>query len=205
MTRCSTFSMNPPNIRTGIRVDFAVARQRQDQGWNKGRRTVPSTLTNPWSRPRYLRLIDEDILRLLRSELDNVFGPGMHLTGKAGALALEQMVESGRAFWSDDRLGPLQRGVPRNLTLAWKKDEQEYALEISIDGGGRILPVDPAWYLDSDSLSLRPAGTAGWAGSKTAGITSPGSPGAGRSGRAAQPASDPGAAGSADSRAGQHY
>jgi len=145
-----------PNIRTGIRVDFAVARQRQDQGWNKGRRTVPSTLTNPWSRPRYLRLIDEDILRLLRSELDNVFGPGMHLTGKAGALALEQMVESGRAFWSDDRLGPLQRGVPRNLTLAWKKDEQEYALEISIDGGGRILPVDPAWYLDSDSFHCGP-------------------------------------------------
>ena len=130
-----------------MQVGFAVARPRADGQWTSGRKTVPATLNNPWSRPGYLGDADDEILDLLRVDA----APGassVALSGVIGHLALARMVDSGRCFLGADREEPVRRGPVRALQVNWREHNGAFRCALELDGGGQLLDVDPPAYLD---------------------------------------------------------
>jgi len=133
-----------------IEVQYRVAKPRANgEGWTRGRNGGPSTLHNPWSRPRYLGPADEEILGLIRaSERWSEASPT--LTGAAGGLAFNRMIDTGRCFLGDDLSQPVRRGPPRVLDIAWQQKGQAFHLDLELAGGGDLLDLDPPLYLDAD-------------------------------------------------------
>jgi superfamily II DNA or RNA helicase len=148
------YELSPsPRHDRDIQIRFSVARQRKDGSWSKGRRTHPSSIDNAWSRPRYLRPIDEDILGLVRSFASDGGFSDSAPTGLAGHFALTKIAETGRAFWADDHSTALHPGPPRALRLEWIDDRSSgtggsFRLQIEVAGNGVLVAVEPPCYVD---------------------------------------------------------
>ncbi|MDT8410621.1 MAG: DEAD/DEAH box helicase [Wenzhouxiangellaceae bacterium] len=140
----------PPAHASEPSVKFLIAQRKRDGQWGKGRKTYPAALNDQDSQAAYLRPIDEEILSLLRSAMQRPQSVGIGLSGVAGQLALIRMVQSGRAFWTRDRLGPLQLGDARRLGMEWKLRGGRYHLELAVEGGGLLVPTEPPCFIDPD-------------------------------------------------------
>jgi superfamily II DNA or RNA helicase len=136
-----------------IQLSLYVARRRKDGSWSKGRSLTPSAIGNWWHRPGYLDPLDDGILGMIRTAYRSSLHANPMPEGSAGRTALINMIETGRAFWEDERSEPLRPGPPRPLQIAWSGDQDAgYRLEIDIEGGGELVPVHPPCYIDPGRL-----------------------------------------------------
>lgn len=143
-----------PRVREkDIEVKFIVTRRKADGNWGKGRQTKLASFSAPYASPRYLQPVDKEIAALLVACNPYAWG-ATTLGGAAGHTALELMLDSGRAFWSEQRLGPLRRGEERAVTLEWKQTERGYGLSVELDGAAGMIPVTPPWYVDPERLCV---------------------------------------------------
>ncbi len=133
------------------RVDFVVAKRRQDGAWGKGRVAYLSSISYLLSPPTYLQAIDKEIVACLEVMVKGR-SYDTSLTGAAGYFALRKIIESGRAYLGRERRGPLAWDAARDLHAAWKKSDGLFRLDCETAGGGAILGVEPPCYLDPVGL-----------------------------------------------------
>ena len=138
----------------GVELNFAIAKPKREGGWGKGRRATLSTFGNNFSTPRYMQPLDEEIIALLEAGNPYSWGGGTKLSGVSGRTALDLMLQSGRLFWGEARLGPLRAGPERLLALAWRKQGSKYQLYLDEAMAGPIIPVGPPCYVDVQGLQL---------------------------------------------------
>ncbi|NKI36610.1 hypothetical protein HFP89_15670 [Wenzhouxiangella sp. XN79A] len=132
-----------------VALELRIARRRKDGSWAKGRPLSPSAMNHWWHRPGYLTDLDEGILAMLRSAHQAHLLRTPIPEGTTGHTALMNMVDTGRAFWGEERLEPLRSGEARCLHIAWTGDDRAgYRLKAEIDGGGELVPVHPPCYID---------------------------------------------------------
>jgi len=131
-----------------IAVDFVVAKRKLDGDWGKGRKATVSSLLNRWDRPHWLAQVDSDIVALLVAGSRDLWQSRTVLGGAAGNTALDLMVGTGRLFWSDQRIGPLEAGGSRLGELRWQRDDQSSRLSLEAGTGSVIVPTRPPWYVD---------------------------------------------------------
>jgi len=138
-----------------IEIELRVARRRKDGSWAKGRTLSASSIDHWWHRPKYLRDLDEGILAMVRSAGRARPGQNPIPEGAAGHTALMNMVDTGRAFWGEERSTALRTGEARNLRIGWSGDAGTgYRLEVDIEGGGELVPVQPPCYIDPDTVEV---------------------------------------------------
>jgi len=137
-----------------VGVEFVVARRKRDGNWGKGRVAQPSTLNHPFSRPHYLQSIDLEMLALLEAANPDQWQPHYSLSRSAGHVALRQMLESQRVFWSRERIGPLQPGPARDAHIHWAQDNDGHRLRVEPAGGGSAIPVEPPCYIDPATAEI---------------------------------------------------
>ncbi len=138
----------------GIRVAFSIAKRKRNGEWGKGRQVTLSTLTNHYSTPRYMQPLDEDIVALLKVTRLNLWSGDTILSGVTGHTALMLMVESGRAFWGEERATPLQLSGEREAILVWTKKGDQYQLGLELAEDGQMLPVNPPCYIDPEHSAV---------------------------------------------------
>ena len=143
-----------PQQRKGVELNFAIAKPKREGGWSKGRRATLSTFGNHFSTPRYMQPLDVEIIALLEAGNPYSWGGGTKLGGVSGRTALDLMLQSGRLFWGEARLGPLRVGPERPLALAWQKQGSKYQLRLDEAMAGQIIPVSPPCYVDAQGLQL---------------------------------------------------
>ncbi len=132
---------------SAMEVSFTIARRKRDGSFGKGRRANLSTLTGHYGAPRYLQPIDEEIIALLNACNPNQWGNTI-LRGAAGNPALMLMLDSGRAFWGEQRECPLRQGTARDTALRWEPDGDMLRLVIGVADQALIVPVTPPLYID---------------------------------------------------------
>ncbi|MCG5510450.1 DEAD/DEAH box helicase [Ectothiorhodospira lacustris] len=149
-------------------VSFRVAIYRKDGTPTKGREVRLASLLEPYgSTQRAMTELDRDIAQQLSSWSNTAYqrtayhrhardGQGTRLKGRAGALALEMMLDSGRLYWSEVPDRPLTRGASRQLELAWEVADDQYRLvpRANQDRKIHLILVHPFCYLDPLDLQV---------------------------------------------------
>jgi len=149
------YLLSPASAKSDeFKVEFVVARRKQDGEWGKGRTTQLSTLTHPWQRGRYVRPIDEEIAGYLELCNKDGWAGRCELSGAGGHFALMKMAETGRLFLGPERHGPLASGPPRRLEVGWKKSGKRYRLHLGVEAGGIALALSPPCYVDQERLEV---------------------------------------------------
>ncbi|AGA91338.1 hypothetical protein Thimo_2614 [Thioflavicoccus mobilis 8321] len=101
---------------------------------------------------------DRPILVLLSALCDH--GSLPHLTGSLGAVALEQMLATGRLYIEDEAERPLALGAPLKTALAWYRGaDGRYRIGSERSPSADLLPVTPPWYLDAANRTCGPLAT----------------------------------------------
>ncbi|WP_275100098.1 DEAD/DEAH box helicase [Sedimenticola hydrogenitrophicus] len=136
-----------PGSKGAIEVNFTVARRKRDGRFGKGRRVTLATLGNHYQTPRYLQPIDAEIIALLNACNTYQWG-GTLLRGAAGNPALGMMLDSGRAFWGEQRERPLRRGAVRDAVLKWENEGRMLRLVLGLADAALMVPVTPPLYID---------------------------------------------------------
>ncbi|MFB6260955.1 MAG: SWIM zinc finger domain-containing protein, partial [Thiohalorhabdaceae bacterium] len=110
---------------------------------------------------------DREIMALLEASSLMAGSPEIRLTGAAGGLALQRMVQSGRCFWQASERPALQEGAPRPVQAHWQQGaDGAYTLAVRTDPpSDALLVLDPPAYVDGESGVC---GTAEWAEGPTA-------------------------------------
>ncbi len=135
-----------------IKLDAAGVIRSVDDPW----RNIEPAFAKP---PAFVREADLAILRLLWSHRDKYYN-ALRLEGRAGAQAMQQMLDSGRllrqGFGAHDTTAPepqvMQPGAVRHSQLLWQTlagDRLQPVLQVE-PAATRVLPFDPPWYLDSE-------------------------------------------------------
>jgi superfamily II DNA or RNA helicase len=151
------YLLEPPNHDwQPVTVSFVVAQRKADGEWMKGRRTQPAALHDSWSSPAYMQPVDHEILPLLRISAVNYHGGGHPIQGANGALVLRKLIESGRAFWGEDRRGPITAGPAAELLLHWKQASDHFRLALESPDNTRVIGTDPPAWLDLTTLQCGP-------------------------------------------------
>ncbi|GAB4189919.1 MAG: DEAD/DEAH box helicase [Wenzhouxiangellaceae bacterium] len=145
-----------PSQSQGLSVNLALARRKPGGGWSRGRMTNLSNLDGMWAPAVELQAIDEEILPLLKACADVQWSREIHLQRSAGHSALQLMINSGRAFWEDDRETPLSAGPSREVTMHWRHSDDQYYLHNDLASNTIVVPVNPPCYLDPETLSVGP-------------------------------------------------
>lgn len=154
---CLAYHLLP--MRGGALVQFRVARPRKDGTLGKGRMVSLGTLAEPYRSAGclYMDETDREIIRLLfvANDLDGYRDPA--LMGRAGAIALDMMLRTGRLFAATQTPTPLIQGAQRELNLDWEREGDRYRLRMGMDqGGGDVLPTEPPAYLDMQRFEAGP-------------------------------------------------
>ncbi|MBK1700879.1 DEAD/DEAH box helicase [Thiococcus pfennigii] len=98
---------------------------------------------------------DDPILALLAGRPGD--GSPIPLTGRLGALALQQMLASGRLHLQGDPGRALRRGAPLATALRWVRGgDGRYRVASERHPPAELLPVMPPWYLDAASGTCGP-------------------------------------------------
>ncbi|MFP4080687.1 MAG: SNF2-related protein [Ectothiorhodospira sp.] len=152
---CLAYHLVP--TRTGARVQFRVSRPRKDGTLGKGRMVSMGALAEPYrhASTRYMTETDREIIQLLfvANDMNGYRDP--ELKGHAGAIALDRMLGTGRVFAATETPRPLNRGAPRELTLEWQREGEQYRLRMGMDQGeGDALPTEPPAYLDMQRFEM---------------------------------------------------
>ncbi len=140
------YHLNPISYRTGIEVQFSVARLKKDGTFGKERRKSLSDLAM-YSSPAYLDEIDREAIALLHAASPGSWSKA-ELSGIAGHTALTLMLSSARCFWGEQTTHPLQSAEPLETQPQWLEQEDRLSLHLNLPSGYITIPVTPACYLD---------------------------------------------------------
>lgn len=143
------YSVQPSAHGGDFRVELFIVKMKRDGTPTKGRRTSISSISNAYSMPNYLCPEDEEILALLNAA-DPLAWSGPSLRGVAGATALSMIIDSGHAYWRNERQQPLRRAADRQSSMQWKKVNDAYNLQIAVEPEALILSVTPPAYIDPE-------------------------------------------------------
>jgi hypothetical protein len=142
------YGLTPEIHGESVEVAFSIARVKRDGRFGKERRASLPSFPGYYAVPAYMRREDEEIVTLLRASSLNIRG-GVSLNGAAGSLALKLMLETGRAFWGDQREAPLRLASPREMGLAWKEESKRFHLRLETSDGLHLVPVEPPLFIDA--------------------------------------------------------
>lgn len=134
-----------PKIELSARV---VSRNKTDDLTN-GRAVEFSNLAHGGG--RHVAPIDRTIARLAGAS-----GLTMSIVPKVFATLLDLLASTGRFHWSSPRATPLRRvDIAETTSLQWRND-QDGRQRPAIAGrpSARLLPADPAWYVDPERNEL---------------------------------------------------
>jgi SNF2 family DNA or RNA helicase len=140
-----TLDYHPSNGELAIKC--RIVKHKRGGGFSKGRAIKTSSLTNYYSNHHTVQHIDEEILALLDAS-NNYHWDKTLVLGSTGNPALMMMIDTGRAYWGDEREQPLQRGEAKETRLAWQSDKNAYHLRIQVPHGVIVAPVLPPIYID---------------------------------------------------------
>jgi superfamily II DNA or RNA helicase len=139
----------------GIRIDFGVARVRQDGTFGKERNLHFSSLysSTRYSTPGYFREVDDEAVGLLHACNRNAWSGATTVSGATGRAALDLIVRSGRGFWGRQHEQPLQPGPELLAQPGWREEGNTLRLGVDLPEGTLIAPVSPPLYIDT--LAMR--------------------------------------------------
>jgi superfamily II DNA or RNA helicase len=100
--------------------------------------------------------LDKETCQLLTGLQEQVFGyysgNSARLTGKLGALALENMINTGRCLWRSKEGPALRWGDNREFNIAWQQQAESYQLSVTPECF--ILPTEPPLYWDRENHTM---------------------------------------------------
>ncbi|MCP4212326.1 MAG: DEAD/DEAH box helicase [Halieaceae bacterium] len=117
--------------------------------------------------------VDRDIADFLKASVgrDYYWDATPVLSGRAGALALTHMVESGRCYWGASDGVLLAAGESRPVDLGWvKQDNGDFTLRHGLGDKVRIVATSPPMYIDIGSGEVGHIEADGWNGAQLAGL-----------------------------------
>ena len=137
-----------------LTVEIWFTRPRQNgRGFIKGQEASPVEvvrLARYSDRDRFVSPLDKETCQLLTGLQEQVFGyysgNSARIAGKLGALALENMINTGRCLWRSKEGPILSWGDSREFNIAWQQQADEYQLSITPDC--LILSTEPPLYWD---------------------------------------------------------
>jgi len=112
---------------------------------------------------------DEIIFDLLRTCMERYGYIAHHqsngaiaLQGNLGAYLLQQLIDSGKAYWNDEREVPLTQGPEIDAQISWQSNDeksgakQKLKLTSSLHENGQLYLANttPIWYLDPENAQL---------------------------------------------------
>ncbi len=107
--------------------------------------------------PAYAQEVDAEVARLIVAS-NNQYGyyDEQYIQGKAGFLALKQILATGRCYWGNHQTQQaLVEGETREFACGWKYDGQGNAeLELTITPEAILLPTDPPMYWDESKQEV---------------------------------------------------
>lgn len=137
-------------------VVMQQAQTLKNGGFGKTRRIGLQFVYNGQA-PKYILKSDERLIRSLYRNLGS-YGQeaSIRLSGIEGARHLRQIIQSGRAVWSQIGTPPLKLGEERDADLVWEElpdGSQQLTMGIKSLIG---LPVTPPWYYDHETQEVGP-------------------------------------------------
>tara|TARA_R110002072_G_scaffold105615_2_gene230890 strand:+ start:15185 stop:18547 length:3363 start_codon:yes stop_codon:yes gene_type:complete len=138
-----------------LTVQFIVTYPlKSGKGLAKGRPINYYDFTdNYYTQPTYVSEADSKIGILLKSCLGQ--WRDLLLKDEQGYLALQKMIETGRAFWESVKSEPLKLGSSRQLASEWILDKKSnYSLKLGIKPEATLLLTEPPLYLDLENNAL---------------------------------------------------
>ncbi len=110
------------------------------------------SLYNP-NPPQFVSSADWDAVELLRTlERSMDATPSFYLSGHRGALALRQLLLTGRAFWQSAEMPPLRYQGARPATPVWvDAADGDQRLTLQPQPPAQVLALAPPWWLDVDT------------------------------------------------------
>ena len=148
--------------------------RKRGGGLTKGRAVDIHHIGSSYHVANYQMLpVDRDIADFLKAsvERDYYWDATPVLNGRAGALALTHMIESGRCYWGDSNGILLATGELRPVDLGW--DEQnngDFTLRHGLGDKLRIVATSPPMYIDVGSGEVGRIEADGWTGAQLAGL-----------------------------------
>lgn len=154
------YILKPGNNAHELTVDFLITREKKSGGLSKGRKTSLNNLRYSYSYLSYIQPGDEEITKLLTA-FSTLAGLPV-ISGATGHLALSKLLQTGRLYWQNGENPPLKKGENRDLTFAWRQDDNgNYQLNVEIPETTRLLFTDPLHYLDAAQGKLGVLNTKG--------------------------------------------
>ncbi len=131
-------------------VEFFVSRVLKNGRMGKKRRLSASRMYDTYNSLSYVQDIDLEIVKLLSAGND-FYRERPLIYGSTGYLALAKLLESGRCFWMDTNIYPLQLAEPREILAEWQSQKSgQVQLEVKVVPQGQILFTDPPCYIDPE-------------------------------------------------------
>ncbi|MHB1175481.1 MAG: DEAD/DEAH box helicase [Sulfuriferula sp.] len=131
-------------------VRLLKARLLQKGGYGSAKPwTGFKSLYNP-NPPQFVSPVDWDAVELLRTlERGLDAEPSFYLSGHRGAIALRQLLLTGRAFWQSAETEPLRYQGARPATAVWvDATDGDQRLTLQPQPPARVLALAPPWWLD---------------------------------------------------------
>jgi len=149
--------------------------RKQGKGLTKGRAINIDHVGSGYHVAGYQVLpVDRDIADFLRAsvERDYYWDATPVLNGRAGALALTHMVESGRCYWGSSDGVLFTAGELRSIDIGWdKQDNGDLTLRHGLGDQVRIVATNPPMYIDVGKGTVGRIQADGWNGAQLAGLS----------------------------------
>ena len=137
-------------------VNICLTRPRKNgNGYIKGSNISADNLAHNYFRDGKTHITDTDkeIGQLLSGSNHNYWYETASIQGKAGALALELMIDTGRCFWRTSDSLSLHAGPKHEIELSWEQQRNGFCLSIQ-PKRLQLIPTVPVMYLDLQEQQL---------------------------------------------------
>jgi superfamily II DNA or RNA helicase len=125
-------------------LSVVSARRRADGGYG----SVQPQPKAAHSHARQVGEFDRRLLQFIEARQQGS-GPPWRLEADWGAEALAALIASGRCHWRSEQAPPLSRAAARGGVFRWQLDDRGCShLQLDVDAGGVVLPLQPPWYVD---------------------------------------------------------
>ena len=137
-------------VQQQVHVSLKKSYLKKDGQWSQIRPFNPDYFSLQWRRPDHVRDPDMVILQLLPRLSGNA---SAELSGEAGRLALEHMLNTHRLIFNDIEVS---RSTPVSLRWSWQEEEGRKQLKPQLDGRREwvIMAVMPPCYLDTATAQI---------------------------------------------------
>jgi len=135
-----------------LTVDVCLTNVLKRGGLSKGKSIKVNDLC--YYPPSFAKTVDVEVAKLISASNDQYgYYAVKYIQGKAGYLALKQILETGRCYWKNHQTEQILReGKSRAFACEWKYDEYGCAnLNILITPKATVIKTDPPMYWDEST------------------------------------------------------